>query len=283
MGESRGRFWAPFFLGALAGGAAIVLSHRRLRPGQVDPRLIKWPRERIAPVVVVPGIMGSGLLRPDGTRVWLSWGNAMGSHALGLPLVVPLSASRDELRPCGLLSTDALLPRMFGFTEYADLLQLLKGAGFAGTDAPSASPLLYHIFGYDWRRDLVEAARHLETTLDGLADALGNPAARFNIIGHSMGGLVARYYLRYGGAEPRDGESVTWAGARRIKNLVLVAVPNGGAIAALDAIFHGNRVGLSTTTLAATLPLPRFNLDAATATSASAQSSAIAERGRPAQ
>jgi len=44
-----------------------------------------------------------------------------------------------------------------------------------------------------------------------------------------MGGLVARYYLRYGGAEP--GGPVTWSGASRIRS--------------------GERVGLSATTLAA--------------------------------
>ena len=65
-----------------------------------------------------------------------------------------------------------------------------------------------------------------------------------------MGGLVARYYLRYGTAEP-DAGPVTWAGARRIANLVLVAVPNAGGIHALEAMLYGNRVGLSHTTLAA--------------------------------
>jgi hypothetical protein len=68
-----------------------------------------------------------------------------------------------------------------------------------------------------------------------------------------MGGLVARYYLRYGGAEPEDGAAVTWAGARRVRNLVLVATPNGGSVPALDAILNGNRVGLSYTTLAASV------------------------------
>src|SRR5439155_27036 len=86
----------------------------------------------------------------------------------------------------------------------------------------------HHVFSYDWRRDLIETARRLHDTLETLAEACGDPAARFNVIGHSMGGLVARYYLRYGTAEP-DAGPVTWAGARRIANLVLVAVPNAAA------------------------------------------------------
>jgi hypothetical protein len=64
-----------------------------------------------------------------------------------------------------------------------------------------------------------------------------------------MGGLLARYYLRYGEAEP--GGPVTWAGARRVASLLLGAVPSGGGIPALEAILAGHRVGFSTTTLAA--------------------------------
>ncbi len=68
-----------------------------------------------------------------------------------------------------------------------------------------------------------------------------------------MGGLVARYYLRYGTAEPREDAPVTWAGAHRIRQLVLVATPNGGSVPALSAILNGERVGLSYTTLAASV------------------------------
>jgi pimeloyl-ACP methyl ester carboxylesterase len=250
MGKDRSRFWAPFVLGTLAGGAAMAYASRRSR---VDPRLIKWPRERLTPIVVIPGVMGSGLMRPDGTRVWLSWGNAIGSHTLALPCVVPLCDARDELVSDGLLGTESLLPRLFGFTEYADLLALLRGAGFHPAVTSLNGIPTYHIFSYDWRRDLVESARRLGETLDQLAERMGDPEARFNVIGHSMGGLVARYYLRYGGAEPGDDREVTWAGARRIRNLVLMAVPNAGSVSALEGIFNGHRVGLSTTTLAASV------------------------------
>jgi pimeloyl-ACP methyl ester carboxylesterase len=99
----------------------------------------------------------------------------------------------------------------------------------------------------------VEAARRLGATLDAMAEARGDAHARFNVIGHSMGGLVARYYLRYGTAEPDEDAPITWAGARRIRQLVLVATPNGGSVPALSAILNGERVGLSYTTLAASV------------------------------
>lgn len=246
-GRPPGGFWGPFVLGVAAGVAGMA-AYAAASKRRLDPRLFGSPvRHDLTPVVVVPGIMGSALRRPDGAEVWLNWGNAVGSHAIALPPVLPLAASRDELLPAGLLGTDRLLPRIFGFTEYADLVELLEAGGFRTDGATST----YHLFTYDWRRDIVEAARRLDETLERLADERGDPEARFHVIGHSMGGLVARYYLRYGGAEP--GGPVTWAGARRLRTLVLVATPSGGSIASLDAVLNGSRVGLSTTTLASSV------------------------------
>lgn len=251
--DSR-RLWS-FAAGMLAGAAGAVLAQALWPRRGIDPRLLRVSPEDpdIPPTVVVPGILGSELHRPDGTHVWLNLGNAVGSHDLSLPFVVPLSESRDDLIPGGLLGVDAVLPRLFGFTEYADLLDLLDEAGFRRAGERLARGALYRVFTYDWRRDLVESARRLAETLEAMADALGDSEARFNVVGHSMGGLVARYYLRFGGAEPGPEAPVTWAGASRIRNLVVVATPNAGSIPALDTILNGNRVGLSSTTLAASV------------------------------
>jgi len=239
--------------GVLAAGSGMVLAsalaNRRRRASPL--RLIRAASADVAPVVVIPGIMGSRLLRPDGTPVWLNLRNAIGHYDLSLPLTLPLTESRDDLVPGPLLGTTAVMPRLFGFTEYYDLLDILAAAGFRAPtrNGDRGRDPAHHIFSYDWRRDLVETARRLHESLEAQAAARGDPDARFNVIGHSMGGLVARYYLRYGTAEP--GGPVTWAGAARIANLVLVAVPNAGGIHALEAMLYGNRVGLSHTTLAA--------------------------------
>lgn len=241
----------PFVAGLMAGAAAAALlgvSRRR----RLDPRVVRaLPRDgATAPVVFVPGLLGSQLLRTDGTEAWLNLGNTLGHHDLGLPRKLPFTESRDELRPGLLVGTDSLLPRAFGFTEYADVLFLLDSAGF---EPGVGHGPRYAVFTYDWRRDLVESARALGRRLDGLAVAMGEPKARFHLLGHSMGGLVVRYYLRHGGAEPGAGGRVTWAGAQRVASALLVATPNSGAIPALDAILSGQRVGLSYTTLASSV------------------------------
>jgi pimeloyl-ACP methyl ester carboxylesterase len=244
--------WAlPFLAGVAAGTAGVALLRALERQQVIDPSLFRSLRAKgaVAPVVVVPGIMGSCLLRPDGTAVWLNLRNALGHYNLSLPFTLPLSECRDDLVPGPLLGTEAVMPRLFGFTEYADLLEILESGGFRPATRREDDRAAYHVFSYDWRRDLVDSAHRLHETLESLAQ--GDPDARFNVIGHSMGGLVARYYLRYGAAEPEAGAPVTWAGARRIQNLILVAVPNGGAVHALEGLLYGNRVGLSYTTLAA--------------------------------
>ena len=248
--RTPGRLW-PFLGGVLAGASGLLLVQAMAKRPRLDPRLIPASPEDpdVPATVLVPGILGSELIRPDGTQAWLNAGNALGHHDLSLPLEPDSREVADRLVPAGLIGVDAVLPRLFGFTEYADLLDLLENAGFHRDRHPKGRGAVHHVFTYDWRGDLVASARRLGELLDGLADAAGDPGARFNVVAHSMGGLVARYYLRYGGAEP-DGP-VTWAGAGRIRNLVLVATPNGGGIPALDAILNGNRVGLSATTLAA--------------------------------
>jgi pimeloyl-ACP methyl ester carboxylesterase len=247
---ARERAWS-FIAGTLAGlvtGALATWAARdRRRP--LDASLVRaLSRGRHAhPLVVVPGLMGSQLRRPDGTTAWLNFGNALGHHDLSLPRRLPFSESQDGLTPGPLIGTDAVLPRVFGFAEYADLVELLEGAGFKR--GLGYGPLRYVVYAYDWRRELVESARGLGEQLEAVAR--GRPQARFHLLGHSMGGLVIRYFLRYGGAEP--GGPVTWEGTKRVASAVLVATPSGGALPALGAILQGSRVGMSFTTLAASV------------------------------
>lgn len=260
--ESRSP-WIPFLAGLVAGGAGAVLASALLRERpRLDPRLIRSRRDNPAlpPTVVVPGLLGSELRRADGSRVWLNAGNALGYYDLSLPLRLPLPESRDDLRPGGLLGTDTLLPRLFGFTEYADLLRVMNTAGFQRDPPAPTGRASYHVFTYDWRRDLVDSARRLDEALARLADERGDPDTRFNVIGHSMGGLLLRYYLRYGTAEPARDVPVSWAGTRRIANAVIVASPNAGTVLALDALLNGSRVGFSTTTLAPQVIAPMVSM-----------------------
>jgi pimeloyl-ACP methyl ester carboxylesterase len=248
----RGSSLWPFAAGALAGAAGALLATRLVSRPAFDPGLVDLPRDHpdVPDTILIPGVLGSRLLRPDGTEAWLNLGNVFGHHELALPLTLPLSESRDDLVPAGLVGAGRVIPRLFGFSEYSDIVQLLRSAGFRG--GPGAGPR-YHLFAYDWRRDLAEAARALHDAVETLAERSGNPDLRVNIVAHSMGGLIARCYLRYGDAEITEDAPITWAGAKRIHRLLVVTCPSAGSVPSLEALLSGARVGFSATTLAASV------------------------------
>ena len=76
-----------------------------------------------------------------------------------------------------------------------------------------AGPAGFVPFGYDWRQDIRVTAAQLAAFIDRLASERAG-RLRVNLIGHSMGGLVALYFLRYG--SDVSAHAITWAGAKYI-------------------------------------------------------------------
>ena len=87
----------------------------------------------------------------------------------------------------------------------------------------------YIEFPYDWRRDNRVAARRLRALADEKlhAQRQRNPDAKLVLVGHSMGGLVARYFL-----ECLDG----WHDTRM---LITFGTPHRGSLNALDFLVNG--------------------------------------------
>ncbi len=73
----------------------------------------------------------------------------------------------------------------------------------------------------------------------------GEPHLQVDIIGHSMGGLIARYYSRYGTRDLLDGNEfeVTQAGARKVRRLILVGTPNLDFVEAMHSLIVGGNLG----------------------------------------
>jgi len=185
-------------------------------------------------IILLPGITGS-VLQKNKKDVWAvtagSIGDALqtlGQNLQGLELKddpQDVEDLGDGVVATGLVPDIHLIPGFWKIDGYsgvrAALSQRLKLDGAQN----------YIEFPYDWRRDNRVAARKLARLVPSwLAQwkkISGNDDAKVVFIAHSMGGLVARYYL-----ECLEG----WRHARK---LITFGTPYRGSLNALDFLSNG--------------------------------------------
>lgn len=227
------------------------------RAAQSDDRLRN-------PVIVVPGILGSRLREvEDGQIVWGAFETGAadvrtpeGLRALALPMGkgVQLLDLRDNLKADQVL--DSIRVQLFRLPiESRAYFRLLAALGVGGYRDQSLARLVDYgdrhftcfQFPYDWRRDIAENAAALA---DFIAEKRlyvegemrrrygRQEPVRFDLVAHSMGGLVTRHYLYYG-REPPPSAGIPWKGAEGIDNVVLIAPPNAGSVDSISRLVEG--------------------------------------------
>ena len=197
------------------------------------------------PVIVIPGILGTELINPKtGETVWPS---AFRTNEDALPISPNLEANRDDLVPGKILETVRLariLPEVYVYRDLLDALRRYAGYRQASWEDPGSDGDrdTFYVFAYDWRRDNVANARDLVQRVERLKQRLQRPDLKFNIVAHSMGGLIARYAAMYGDADlPPDGAAIhpTWLGAAHISKIVMIGTPNEGSSDAFATLVEG--------------------------------------------
>lgn len=188
-------------------------------------------------VVIVPGIGGSTLTAPGDKTRW-----DLSTASLGRALLRPESLDLEcasDLSPTGLVHS---------FTTFGPLLNIAGYEGVeshlhdnfrdvvththrAGTPTPGDTDVL--LFPYDFRRSVADAARHLADAVEQALAGVHESARRKRVVvlAHSMGGLVARYWI------------AVLEGWRVCAALLTMGTPHRGAPKALDWLVNGPGVG----------------------------------------
>jgi pimeloyl-ACP methyl ester carboxylesterase len=188
------------------------------------------------PILFVPGVLGTTLVDAAHPRRQL-WGSAAGLIGLRRrPMTVD---GPTGLEPGDVLWQFTVVPYVYAVPVYETLARRLERAGYrrASLAAPAHANGLYGL-AYDWRQDIVTAARAIEAAVQQLRAALG--IARVNIVAHSWGCNVVRYFLRYGGADVMSSSpEAPRSGAASVGTYFALGPLYGGTWRALHEAQHG--------------------------------------------
>ena len=190
-------------------------------------------------IVIVPGIGGSVLVTRDEAVVW-----GRGRRHLAATLAWPERLSlveHPDLVPVDVVPATRVLPWIV-IHGYDSLIRKIQKS-FAdvrvdvarpGRDPDLAASVM--VFPYDFRRGIRQTADRLGAEVGSRLAGLTASAQRRRVIvvAHSMGGLVARYWLGPLG------------GAPYCRALITVGTPHSGAPKALDWLINGPRAGPKT-------------------------------------
>lgn len=185
-------------------------------------------------VILLPGITGSVLAR-RGKEVWApTVGAAWRALVSGGRSITELELEADGIDD-GVVATRLVpdvsivpgLIKLDGYTRIAE--QLCARLGL--TDGAN-----FRAFPYDWRRDNVHTAERLQSqAMDWLSHwraVSGNGQARLVLVGHSMGGLIARRFVECLG------------GWQHTRALVTLGTPHRGALNAVGFLENGMKKGI---------------------------------------
>lgn len=179
------------------------------------------------PIIFVPGILGTTLSDHypiDHKQVYSAvWDKVTFDFD---PLLLDKTGDFD-LELDRLVNADELIAMVYG-----EMVGELRES-FPIDDAGSGHAKVY-VFPYDWRYPIAKNAEKLKIFIDYIirktnanAAYADNQISKVNLVGHSMGGCVSRYY-----ATQLDGE-------KNINKLVMIAPPLTGSLYALKQLVMG--------------------------------------------
>ena len=203
------------------------------------------------PVVFIHGVLGSKLRDINtGEDLWL------GSIARILfsdyeEMAYDIDPETLEPLP-GVAEAYAISDNAVGKDFYGKIVNALRDIGGYQLakigEKVNSNEKNYYVFHYDWRQDNVITAREFADFIDQVRIDYGNPELKVDIVAHSMGGLITRYFIRYGREDVIGGndfdQKINMYGAERVRRVILLGTPNIGSVKTLRRFITGVQVGL---------------------------------------
>jgi len=202
------------------------------------------------PLILIPGAFGSSLRkRSSGREIWpASDSKLLFSDYSELELPIdPATLEPDAHNAEAYAVFRAGLGRDF----YGDVIDTLQRVGGYERCLPGVPPRngagcgLY-LYLYDFRLDGVRAARGLAELIARIRADSNDPQLKVDIVAHSGGGMIARYFVRHGTRDlPSTGMlEPTYEGAAAIRRLLLVGTPSLGTLQPVLSVLRGEEIGL---------------------------------------
>jgi hypothetical protein len=196
-----------------------------------NPWLLSAPNNKKNPVIIIPGIMASYLNRNDDskTEIWPDLTSAIMTDDDYLDELIMNEIGKPDTSKPIMLPTDIF--RKIKEKDFFDgLIKQLENSGYKeGEDL--------FVFPYDWRLGINEnvsgiyspALTSLEDKIKQILEKTGSE--KIDIIAHSMGGLLAKSYIKnYGNG--------------KVDKFIDIATPHLGSPDAFKVLMYGSDMGI---------------------------------------
>ncbi len=195
------------------------------------------PGEKKNPVIIVPGILSSYLNKNDYTNeeVWMNLVQAaLLPYDRYLDDLIMTEFGKVDMTKTQILPTDIFrrvqIANLLDKDFFDGLIKSLEADGYVeGTDL--------FVFPYDWRLDIRDSVNNTPSPLTvSLKDKIDQiltktSSEKVDIVAHSMGGLLSKYYLKN-------------FGQGKVGKFIDIATPHFGAPSAFGTLISGDSLGI---------------------------------------
>ncbi|MBL4660164.1 MAG: hypothetical protein JKY19_07395 [Alcanivoracaceae bacterium] len=222
-----------------------------------------YSNDTTTPLILIHGILGSKLKRkstnkeiwPDNVRklVFSRYKNL--AFEINPETIEPYQSDYEAFE---------ILDSITGFSVYQEIIDTLVDYGnyqLTDINEPFKPGRKLYVFNYDWRQDNVITVKQLDDFINTIQAKYSdniNTKQKVDIVAHSMGGLISRYYMRYGTSDVlNDNEfTINLDGAKNIRRAVFLGTPNLGLVLSVNRFVNGYRFGLRTIPIEVMITMP---------------------------